>query len=175
MLNKKIMSIDAETNGLWGKAFAVSAILYGENGEELKKVVYRLPNNVVTNQWVIENVLPPLNNLEVTHNTYEEMLKDFAVWYLENKEGSEVLYHMGHVVEAFLFREMHDLGFIGDWDAPYTPIEVSELLRINGYAPDSVDAYVKQNNIAVSNYGSTHNPLFDCEVAAKVYFHITKK
>ncbi|MBD8045822.1 hypothetical protein [Clostridium faecium] len=120
-------------------------------------------------------MLPTLENVEITHDTYEKMLKDFAIWYMNNKEGSEVLYHMGHVVEAFLFREMHDLGYIGDWDAPYTPIEVSELLRINGYSPDSVDTYIQENNISIKDYGTTHNPLYDCEAAAKVYFSLLKK
>lgn len=59
-----IMSIDAETNGLWGKAFAIAAILYDEKGKEINKVVYRLPNTSVTNEWVKEKVLPTLENVE---------------------------------------------------------------------------------------------------------------
>lgn len=169
---KKIMSIDAETNGLWGNPFAVAAIIYEEEtGKEISNVVFRLPNETVTNEWVKENVLPTLN-FEITHESYAKMLQDFSKWYMENKEDSTVLWHMGHVVETHLFREMHQLGFIGDWDAPYTPIEVSETLRLKGFAPDSCDAIVKEFGLEIKDYGCAHNPLYDCEVAFKVWKHV---
>jgi hypothetical protein len=121
-----------------------------------------------------ENVLPELGECKnVTFvDSYEKMLGRFAKFYLQYKEDTETLWHMGHIVESHLFREMHRIGFIGDWDAPYTPIEVSEVLRENNEEPDSVDNYIKKYSVAVNNYGSTHNPLYDCEVAAKAYLHI---
>ena len=33
-MNKKIFSFDAETNGLWGQAFSIGAVVY-EDGREL--------------------------------------------------------------------------------------------------------------------------------------------
>jgi len=82
---------------------------------------------------------------------------------------------MGHIVEAHVFRELHRTGAIGEWDAPYTPIEVSELLRSAGYAADSVDGYLETNNLQIPTVvGGTHNPLYDCIVAAEVYFDLSK-
>lgn len=46
---------------------------------------------------------------------------------------------MGHIVEANLFKELVSSGYIGEWDAPYTPIEVSALLAVCKYDMDSVD------------------------------------
>jgi hypothetical protein len=169
---RKVMSIDAETNGLWGNPFAIAAILYDEKGKELDKICLRLPNLFVTNDWVKLNVLPTLNNFEVTHSVYEEMLKDFAVFYKKYKSQCQVLWHMGHIVEAHLFRELHRLGLIGDWDAPYVPIEVSAYLEQVGEPADSVDNYAKEHGIEIKDYGSTHNPLYDCEVAYKVYKNV---
>lgn len=170
---KKIMSIDAETDGLWGQIFAVAAIVY-ENGKEVEKRVFRLPNSVVENEWVKKNVLPTLDSVKITHEVYEDMMKDFADFYLHHKDAT-ALWHMGHIVEAHLFREMHRLGYIGDWDAPYTPIEVSAYLEREGEPSDSVDNYASKHSLEISDYGNTHNPLYDCEVAYKTYNHIIHK
>lgn len=167
----KYISIDAETDGLWGNPFAVAATLHDQSGKEIDCFVARIGNENVTNQWVRDNVLPTLD-FEVTHTSYEDMLKDFSKFYLANKDAT-TLWHMGHVVEAFLFRECVRLGFIGEWDAPYTPIEVSEVLRQNGFDPSSVDSYAKEKGLKLPA-GSTHNPIYDCRIAAAVYFHIKK-
>lgn len=169
----KILSIDAETDGLWGRPFSIAAIVY-ENEEEVSRFVSRLPNSAVKNNWVIENVLPTLDNIEVTHNSYEDMIKDFSDFYKSHKQDAKCICHMGYVVEAFLFREMHRLRAIGDFDAPYPLIDISGHLEMVGEDSTSVDAYAKKHGIKISDYGTTHNPLYDCEVAARVYFHILK-
>lgn len=184
-VGKKYISIDSETDGLWGNPFAVAAIVYEckeyVNSKSLRKyldltevdrICLRLPNDVVKNEWVKENVLPTLD-FEITNQSYEEMLKEFASFYLKHKD-STTIWHMGHVVESHLFRELHRLGFIGDWDAPYTPIDVSDMLRVIGEPSDSVDSYYKKYNLSIIE-GNTHNPLYDCKVAAEVLNSIAKK
>ena len=166
------ISVDAESDGLWGNIFSVAGILYDDNGLELDRILLKIPTHSITNEWVIQNVLPTLKRIDITNDTYEDMLNQFANWYKNNKENSIVIYHMGHIVEAYLFREMHRLGYIGDWDAPYTPIEVSEVLRQKGYDPDSVDKYISEKSITIEDYGTTHNPLYDCEATAKAYFSL---
>lgn len=168
---KKFMSVDAETDGLWGKPFAVAAVVYkvfnGKLVEEDRICLFY--GEEIQNEWVKENVLPVLN-MEPTNSSYSTMMEEFAHFYLENKDAT-TMWHMGHIVEAFLFREMHRLGYIGDWDAPYTPIEVATMLALVGKDPSSVDTYAKENEIVLPK-GSTHNPLYDCIVAAKVFEHI---
>ncbi len=172
---KKIISIDAETNGLWGRPFAIAAVVYSEEGNELERFVARCSIEEEVNPWVASNVLPEMEAIPTTHESYEAMLQTFGEWWLANKEGAEALWHMGHVVEAFLFREMHRVGAIGDWDAPYTPIEVAEMLRNGGYAADSVDSYLEAKGLPKPQVeGGTHNPLYDCMVAAEVYFDLVK-
>lgn len=53
----KIFSFDAETNGLYGKAFSIGAIIM-EDGEETSTFVARCPINGEVNPYVAENVLP---------------------------------------------------------------------------------------------------------------------
>lgn len=167
----KVFSFDAETDGLWGQPFAVAAIVY-EGGKETSRFLARLPDDVVNNEWVKENVLPTLANVEPTHKTYEAMLKDFAAFYLAHKSDADCICHMGYIVEAHLLREMHRLGLIGDWDAPYPLFDVSGNLQAACEDATSVDAYAKKHGLQASNYGTTHNPLYDCEVAALVYTHL---
>lgn len=187
MVGKRFFSVDAETDGLWGNPFSVGAIVYeikrnyNKNTfktsyyfEQVEEICLRLPNEVVKNEWVKLNVLPNLD-FEVTHQEYKDMLKDFADFYLRHKNAT-VIWHMGYIVEAHLFRELHKMELIGDWDAPYTPIEISDLLRMKDYDCDSVDNYAKINNLfgfGIPN--KTHNPLYDCFVSAQVFEDILKK
>ena len=178
---KKIISVDAETNGLWGKAFAIAAILYTQETDdaawvEVDRIVVRLPDNFIKNQWVKDNCLPRMKGIKVTHYSYPKMLSTFANWYNDNRKDTVVLWHMGHVVEAFLFREMVDFAFIGEWDAPYTPIEVAEVLRCHGEDPASVDTYLKKKGVVISDVeGGTHNPIYDCIAAMTAYIELTTK
>ena len=199
MKNEKIFSFDAETDGLWGNPFAIAAIVYEKVGKkkslqqcmptawstaqngyyeyaqevyesqpntewvETARFIARLSDTAVTNPWVIENVLPTLANINPTHKTYESMLSDFANFYKAHKADADCICHMGYSVEAHLLREMRRLEFIGDWDAPYPLHDVSGNLQQVGEDPTSVDGYATK-----------HNPLYDCEVAAKVYMHLMK-
>ena len=165
---KKFMSVDAETDGLWGQPFAVAAVVYqvveGVLVEQDRICLFYGAD--IKSTWVKENVLPTLD-MEPTNSSYHTMLEEFAHFYLENKSAT-VLWHMGHVVEAFLFRELQSLGLIGEWDAPYTPVEVATMLQLAGYDPSSVDSYARDTQMVLPK-GSTHNPLYDCIVAARVF------
>lgn len=167
------LSVDAETDGLWGNPFAIAAIAYDENENEVARFVAR-SSEKVKNEWVEKNVLPQCENIEVVGN-YLELLTAFANFYNSMREQYEVttLWHMGHVVEEHLFRELVKNKLIGEWDAPFVPIEVSAYLEMSGERPDSVDTYAQKHDVKLNIEGlSTHNPLYDCEVAYRVYNHI---
>lgn len=172
---KKIFSFDAETDGLWGQAFAIGALVYDEKGVELARFVGRLPDKEVTNEWVRENVLPKITDIPVTHQTYDELLADFAAFYMANKEGSDVVVHMGFIVETKILRDLHERKLIGDWDAPYPLYDVSGNLQAAGEDPTSVDNYIKKYGLSVGEFeGGTHNPLYDSAAAAVVYRHLMR-
>lgn len=172
-ITKNIFSVDAETEGLWGKIFAIAAIVYDTEGKEIEHFIFRCSAEI-KNEWVRENVLPAINDIPVSGN-YNEMMTAFADFYKKHKDNADVLWHMGHIVEAELFRELYRNSLIGEWDAPYTPIELASVLEIFGEDPDSVDKYAQKEHLKIKEYGTTHNPLYDCEVAAKAYFHLILK
>lgn len=170
---KKVFSFDAETNGLWGQAFAIGALVYNEQGAEIARFVGRLPDSAVTENWVKENVLTRIGDIPVTHNTYEDLLAGFAEFYKVNRVGADVVVHMGYIVEAGLLRDMHTQGVIGDWDGPYPLLDVSGNLQQAGEDPTSVESYVERNQLPIGEFaGGTHNPLYDSAVAAAVYRHL---
>lgn len=170
----KIFSWDCETNGLWGQCFAIGAVIY-ENGIETKTFYARCPITDAVNPWVSENVLPEMKMLQITHSSYEEMLKAFATFFIENKENADVIFHMGCPVEARMILDMHDHGYIGDWDGAYPWLDVCGCLKQAGFDPTSVDAYNEKNNIKVpQTTGGTHNPLYDCRATALCYMSLMK-
>jgi len=174
---KKIFSFDAETNGLWGQPFAVGAIVYEYDGnnsiEEVVRFSGRCPIEGDVNEWVKDNVLPQMIAVIITHKNYNHLLADFAEFYLANKADAEIVVHMGVPVESNLLRDMHSRGLIEDFDGPYPLMDVAGMLRQAGEDPTSVDSYLLKYGIEdVKNYGSTHNPLYDSEVVARVYTHL---
>ena len=168
---QKVFSFDAETNGLWGKSFAIAAVV-AKDGQEVDRFVGRCPIEEEVNPWVAENVLPQMEAIPVTHESYEALLKDFVAFWLAHKDGAATLVHMGQVVEAKLFRDAHNLGFIGDWDAPYLWYDLCVLPEVG----DSVDNYIKTHGIELPTLnGGSHNPLYDSYAALAVYEHIFQK
>lgn len=168
--NKKILSLDAETNGLYGDAFAIGAILMDkETGKEEKKFLARCPIKKRIDAFVRENVLPQMKTIENTHWHYGRMLLDFIDFFIENKENADVIVHMGVPVEARLFIDAEKYGFMGPFDGPYPLVDIAAYPEIW----DSVDSYNKEKGIVVPDCsGGTHNPLYDCYAAALAYRHV---
>lgn len=173
---QKIFSWDCETNGLWGQAFAIGAVIY-ENGVEVERFYARCPIEGVVNPWVVENVLPQMADMPITHHSYKEMLKAFAEFFLENKAGADVIFHMGIPVEARVVLDMHDFEFIGDWDGAYPWLDIAGCLKQAGFDCTSVDAYNNAHGIQVPQPepGGTHNPLYDSRAAALCYMDLVSK
>ncbi len=170
---KKIFSFDAETNGLWGQAFAIGALVYDEQGNEIERFVGRLPDAEVTDAWVKENVLPKIGDIPVTHDNYDALLAAFAEFYKANKASADVVVHMGFIVEVKILRDLHERGLIGDWDAPYPLYDVSGNLQAAGADPTSVDKFAQEHGLSVGEFtGGTHNPLYDSAATAVVYRYL---
>jgi hypothetical protein len=170
----RIFSFDAETNGLWGKAFAIAAIVFDENSKAIALFKGRCPITGEVNEWVKDNVLPQIEDLDVTYGSYELLLEAFSKFYLEFKADSAIIAHMPFPVETTVLRDMRDLGYIGDWDGPFPLIDVSGLLLSRGEDATSVDAYCKKYDLKMMAY-SPHHPLYDSHAAAAVYRHILKE
>jgi hypothetical protein len=178
MDSMKIFSFDAEANGLWGEAFAISAAVY-EEGKMVNNFTAYLGPDGVTDGWVRDNVLPKLGSLTKTHDSYDVMLADFAEFYRANKADADIIAHMGVPVEAKVLLDMHTKGYIGDWDGPYPLVDVAGVLKAKGYNPTSVDSYNKEFGLMEGRPEAeglaTHHPLYDSVAAAVAYMHLLQR
>ena len=171
----KIFSFDAETDGLWGKAFAVAAVT--AEGQQIQEtfMAYLGPDGV-SDEWVQQNVLPQLEGSPVSHSTYEELLSNFAAVYLSHKENADIVVHVGSPVETRLVSDMHYHRLIGDFEAPFPLIDVSSILRMRGEDPISIDAYISKHNLVPGSSEisklNTHPPLYDAAATAAAYAHL---
>jgi len=153
-----------------GNAFSIAAVIADKQGNVEKSFIGRCPIDGSINAWVAENVLPQMEEIPITHKSYQEMLKSFCEFYLTHKEGAEIIVHMGVPVEAKLFLDAHQMGMIGDWDAPFPLIDISAINEIS----TSVDSYCTLYNISTdpaTMQGGTHNPLFDATQAINAWVH----
>lgn len=165
---KKIISIDAETNGLWGEAFAIAAVLRDTDGT-VRQFSARCPIHGEVNPFVAENVLPQMQGIQCTHDDYKGILSAFTDWYKANKDNAVIIVHVGLPVEARLFIDMHNMGLIGDWDAPFPLVDISAFPEIG----TSTDDYNQRNGIELPFLdGGVHNPLYDCYSALCAYTHL---
>lgn len=184
---KKVFSWDCESVNLWGRTFAIGAVIY-EDGIEVKRFFARcpikkedpenpLPPIEQLDPWVAENVLPQMDELEITHVSYEAMLKAFASFYMENKDDADIIFHMGIPVESRVILDMYDMGYIGMWDGAYPWMDIVGCLKQAGADCTSVDTYNKVHGIMVPQpeAGGTHNPLYDSRAAALCYMHLSGK
>lgn len=173
----KTFSFDAETNGLWGQAFAIAARLYDAAGNVHAEFIGRCPIEGDVDGFVLDKVLPQMIEIPVSHADYDSLLAAFAEFYLANKADAEVIVHMGVPVESKLFIDMHARGLIGDWDGPYPLLDISGALAQAGENPTSCDEYVRKHGLELSAdfAGGSHNPLYDSEVAARVWMHLRSR
>lgn len=177
---KKVIYLNVQSNGLRGDAFAIGACIR-ENGKTVEEIQFLAGNmKDIENEYVISQILPQFENMKITHETKEEMLKDFAEWYLDRafENGNNtipIVGHMANVVDAKLFDDMYKLGYIGLYQSPYAPIDIADYLRIKGEAPDSVDAYITKHKIELSEDYAPNIPLKRCEAMYKTLEHLTRE
>ena len=172
----KIFSVDAEVDGLLGRAFAI-AVTIREGGREVAQFVGRVPDELVADQWVRENVLPALVGMEVTHTSSDEREEAFWEFYSQNAlvEGKwgpspdpqcAVIAHCGSPVESGLFRRCAERVAGRTFQGPMPLHEVGTVLLALGEDPSSVDGYNKKLELAVPFDGVAHHPMYDAVAAA---------
>lgn len=174
----KILSVDAETNGLHGQPFAIGAICTSDTG--LASVYLgRCPIDSPVDPWVAANVLPALTGIADLYaadaDPYASFLADFAAWYDDHQDGDPlVIAHIGVPVEARLFADMVTVLGRDPFSGPYPLHDLATLLLAVGADPLSAERYLTGRALplpAVCEGLSPHHPLFDASVAEACWRH----
>ncbi len=169
----KVFSFDAETNGLYGFAFAI-AVTVRKDGREIASFQGRIPDSFVTNDWVKQNILLPraLDGMPITHQTSEDLEEAFWNFWMQHRDGATAIAHCGYPVETGLCRRCVERKpderlFQG----PFPLHELETILFAVGEYPIAAEQYASNHGVVIPFAGKEHHPLYDAVVTAVVWEH----
>lgn len=184
-----ILSIDAETNGLHGSAFAIGAV-FAECNDDYTGVktieafveMCTISKREVLDEWVAHNVLPVLEKNErykKRHASKSKLLKSFASLYEAAKalagQSLETIVFCGYPVETNLFKDLHDSGILGDFDHPLPLIDIATIFSYLDFK-DPVSMEKNYEDITGKRFESVraHDPLYDAQTQLDVYVELKR-
>jgi len=134
---RRIMSIDAESNGLHGEVFAVGAVVLTLDGKIESRFYGRAPTPDKLDPWVARHVVPSLDvtGCGATYADAKCMRDAFWEWFLGRKSVCLVVADCGWPVEAGLFSECVRDAPRRSGEGPYPLHEVATLLLAAGMDP----------------------------------------
>ena len=164
-MDKKILFVDAETDGLYGHFLSVAGILCDSFGNETDSFYHRvdIKKNGVTDPWVLENVIPVLSG-GVIEDTPEDLLESFWQWYRACGEA-DVIADVTFPVECRLFSEcvLKDPD-TRKFQGPYPLLDLSSMLYAKGMDPNAD----RRSLIDATNY-QVHNALDDVRMSRDIW------
>lgn len=153
---KNIFVFDVESTSLHGKAFAVGAVVMNLQGVLIDSFSLVSAQSLINiNDWVKENVLPQLKDIEMCKNDFA-LRERFFRFYLKYKDDCEIWADCCFPVETnFLSDIVKDYPDEREFLMPYPLKDISTVIGID------VDRYKIVNTTFVK-----HNPLSDSMVSA---------
>ena len=167
----KILSFDAESNGLHGNAFALGAVLTDASGP-VTEFAARCPVEGSVDQWVARNVIPAMCDIPETHSSYGDMLDAFYMFLCEHSEEAKILTFIPWPVETRVLSDIFSTPKDRWFDGPFPLIDLASVLDALGHNAVSDEDYLRRHNLSVPVRGSSHDPLYDAYVADTVYRHL---
>ena len=167
----KILSFDLESNGLHGETFAVAAAVVDASGKVHDEFTGRAEIVGKLDEWVQDNVLGVISDMEVTHSSYKHLRDHFWSWFVKAQAASDyVLVNNGYPVEyRFLLQCQDDDINTRYWEHPFPILELTSLLVGAGLGVQETKAKVMSELASVIS-GSSHHPMYDSKVAAATAF-----
>lgn len=159
----RLISFDAESNGLHGAAFAIGAVMI--EGDVVSEFFARCPIDGPVDPWVAEHVLPALSDASVTHDTAREMRDAFWLWLASRKAGAVIVCDCGWPVEAGLLSACVADDPARAFAGPYPLHEVATLLLAAGMDPlgNYADKVLNEAERAAHR---PHHPVDDARLSA---------
>ena len=169
----KLLSFDIESNGLHGDAFAIGAVVLDANGKVYDKFTGRSEIVGKIDEWVEQNVLPVITDMEITHSSYKHLRDNFWAWFVKaKKECDYVLVNNGYPVEyRFLLQCQEDDLDVRFWDHPFPILELTSL--IVGAGKDVQETKIKVMSEQKDKLkGDAHHPYYDSVIAIMAAFKV---
>lgn len=172
MTSKKyLMSLDCESDGLFGKHIAIAMIIYNHTKEIIDSIYVAIEEPNLQNSWAIENIKIDYNNDDIIKvKTYEELLRITGNFYKNYICDSVVLTDVPFPVETGLLHRLTE----SNMDlSPYPVIDLASILISKGYNfnKSRIDLY-KTLNGGIPLNGQLHDPYYDAVLTAQIYFKL---
>lgn len=172
---RRILAVDAETNGLYGAPFAIAAVARG-GGAAPAVFLGRCPLIGPVDPWVDREVIPVMTDIPCTHDGLDALLDDFWLFYRAEvgAAGDEDLVCIAHCaapVEAGLFRRCVERDpATREFQAPFPLHDLATLLLAAGEDPRAARSYLQKAGLKLPVEDHPHDPLADawcCLIAAE--------
>lgn len=172
-MRKKLVFVDAETDGLYGTFLTVGMKVTDEKGYEIDRAYYGIKreNMHVTQAWVQENVIPILGEYEPCESEEELLEKAWGFW-MKHREDAYAVADVPYPVEFRLFEKCveknpQERAFL----APFPLLDLASVLWANGIDPlaDRIDLLEEDTQT------KQHNAYADVEMSAKILQKIWKE
>ncbi len=160
------LAFDVESNGLHGEAFAVGAILIRADAKILDEFTARCPIKGEVDEWVKDNVLPPLKDMPEDQKTPKQLRSAFWEWYKAAKEKADyVVVKNSYPVETRFLADCQDDDLEGRyWDHPFPLLDLASLLIQVGIKPLAVTYKLVEDKL--DDQHLQHHPRWDAWVTA---------
>lgn len=173
-----VISIDVESNGLHGDAFAIGGVLLDERGVVQQLFEGRCPILGPVDAWVEKNVIPVLRTMPETDQTPLAMRDRFWTWLTNTRAEfpqAILVADCGWPVEAGMFLAcIRDDPAARGGGGPYPLHEVATLLLAAGLDP--LGKYASDVLPVDANaYWQPHHPTYDAHASGLIALRCLKK
>lgn len=164
-MKRKLVFVDAETDGLYGGFLTVAMVAVDENGVELEHAYYGLDRKhmVIQEEWVREHVLPVLGDYEECGSEEELLEKSWSFW-MKYASDAYAIADVCYPVECRLFSACVERDREKRcWQAPFPLLDLSSLFYARG-----VDPLTERRQLAKVS-GEEHNALTDVRMSIQIW------
>lgn len=165
-MDKKLVFIDVESDGLYGSFLTVALIVTDSKGNEIERAYYGIKreNMHITEPWVEENVIPKLGVYEECETEDELLRKTWNLWQ-KYREVAYVVCDVGYPVEARLWEKCTRLDLEENtFKAPFPLVDISSMLLAKG-----IDPLIDRAKLLGINGDMTHNAMYDVETTVRLW------
>ena len=158
-MGKNIFMFDVESDGLYGKGFAVGAVVANEMCEIVETFELKVDTSI-SSDWVEENVLPHLKDMP-TCNSTKELRTKFYEFYMKHKDTCNIYSDCNYPVETNFLNDIVQDDENRCWNMPYPLMDIATSDNIN----------MSRSELYENTAGKKlreHNPLDDA--IASLYF-----
>ena len=166
LLDRDLLIIDVESNGLWGQPFAVGAVCMTSGGRIIRTFAMRCNIDEVPDEWIINNEIEELLEGLPKVEDVKALMNEFINWYGGGESGDGA---RNTFVDTGFPVDCRFLDFMR-WDAkwqslsPYPLYDISSIIMAAG-DPPNVDRLEYARELVGEKKGVAHDPLWDAELS----------